>query len=75
MKRRVLGIIVVAARIVGCLLIALAILSIPQIRSLTGSFATSLGLLSSIALGLAGVACLVGVELFLRFFDQFLSRY
>jgi hypothetical protein len=30
---------------------------------------------TSIALGLAGVACLVGVELFLRFFDQFLSRY
>jgi hypothetical protein len=75
MKRRVLGIIVVAARIVGWLLIALAILSIPAIRSLTGSFATSLGLLSSIVLGLAGVACLVGVELFLRFFDQFLSRY
>jgi len=75
MKRRVLGIIVVAARIVGWLLIALAILSIPAIRFLTGSFATSVGLLSSLALGLAGVACLVGVELFLRFFDQFLSRY
>ena len=75
MKRRVLGIVVVAARIVGWLLIALAILSVLAIRFRAGSFATSVGLLSSLALGLAGVACLVGVELFLRFFDQFLSRY
>jgi hypothetical protein len=36
--------------------------------------AASFGLLSSIALGLAGVAWLVAVQLFLRFFDRYLSR-
>jgi hypothetical protein len=36
--------------------------------------AASLGLLSSLALGLVGVVWLIGVELFLRFFDQYLSR-
>ena len=31
-------------------------------------------LLSSLALGLLGIAWIVGLELFLRFFDKFLSR-
>src|SRR5579863_2067303 len=62
------------ARIFGWILIALAILGLPQMRILIGRLAVSFGLLSSIALGLAGVAWLVAVKLFLRFFDRYLSR-
>jgi hypothetical protein len=58
----------------GWVLIALAILSIPQLRFVTGRLAVSFGLLSSLALGLAGIAWLVGVKLFLYFFDRYLSR-
>ncbi len=62
------------ARIFGWIMIALAILGLPQMRFLIGRLALSFGLLSSITLGLAGVAWLVGVKLFLRFFDRYLSR-
>jgi hypothetical protein len=58
----------------GWILISLAILSIPQMRFLTGRLAVSFGLLSSLVLGLAGIASLVGVKLFLHFFDRYLSR-
>jgi uncharacterized protein involved in cysteine biosynthesis len=73
-KRRVIGVIVAVARVLGGLFIALAILGLPQMRFLTGSLASSLGLLSSVALVFAGIAWLVAVELFVRFFDQYLSR-
>jgi len=62
------------ARVFGWILIALAILGLPQMRFLIGRLAADFGLLSSIALGLAGIAWLVGVKLFLRFFDRYLSR-
>jgi hypothetical protein len=62
------------ARVFGWILIALAILGLPQMRFLIGRLAAGFGLLSSIALGLAGIAWLVGVKLFLRFFDRYLSR-
>ena len=62
------------ARIFGWILIALAILGLPQMRIVIGRMAASFGLLSSIALALAGVAWLVAVQLFLRFFDRYLSR-
>ncbi len=58
----------------GWILIALAILGLPQMRFLIGRLAVSFGLLSSIMLGLSGVAWLIGVKLFLRFFDRYLSR-
>ncbi len=61
-------------RAFGWILIALAILGIPQMRFLIGRLAVSFGLLSSIMLGLAGIAWLVGVKLFLLFFDRYLSR-
>lgn len=61
-------------RAFGWILIALAILGIPQMRFLLGRVAASFGLLSSILLGLAGIAWLVGVKLFLLFFDRYLSR-
>jgi len=62
------------AWVFGWTLIALAILGLPQMRFLIGRVALSFGLLSSIALALAGVAWLAGVKLFLRFFDRYLSR-
>jgi hypothetical protein len=61
-------------RAFGWILIALAILGIPQMQFLTGRLAVSFGLLSSLVLGLAGIAWLVGVKLFLIFFDRYLSR-
>lgn len=73
-KRRVTGTIILVAGIVGWLLIALAILGLPQLRFLTGSLAGIFRWLSSFALVLAGIAWLIAVELFIRFFDQYLSR-
>jgi hypothetical protein len=62
------------SRAFGWILIALAILGIPQMQFITGRLAVSFGLLSSLVLGLAGIAGLVGVKLFLLFFDRYLSR-
>ena len=73
-KRMVLGPAILAARIFGCILIALAILGLPQMRFLTGPLASSIGLTVSVVLGLAGLVWLIGVQLFLRFFDTYLSR-
>jgi hypothetical protein len=73
-QRLVFGVVLWVTRIFGWLLIALAIVGLPQMRSLTGRLAVSFGLLASVALGLAGVAWLIGVELFLHFFDEYLSR-
>jgi hypothetical protein len=73
-KRGVIGTIIIVARILGCILIVLAILGLPQMRFLTGRLEGSFRLLSSLALVFAGIAWLVAVELFLRFLDQYLSR-
>lgn len=73
-KRPVIGNVRMVARLVGCLLIVLAILGLPQMRFLTGTLEGSFRLLSSVALLFAGIAWLVVIELFLRFFDQYLSR-
>jgi hypothetical protein len=73
-ERIVFGAALRISRAFGWILIALAILSIPQMRFLLGRLAVSLGLLSSIVLGLLGTAWLVGVKVFLRFFDRYLSR-
>jgi hypothetical protein len=62
------------SRVFGWILIALAILGMPEMHFLIGRLAVSFGLVSSIMLGLAGIAWLVGVKLFLRFFDRYLSR-
>ena len=62
------------SRAFGWTLIALAILGMPQMQFLTGRLAVSFGLLSSLVLGAAGIAWLVGVKLFLLFFDRYLSR-
>jgi hypothetical protein len=61
-------------RAFGWILIAIAVLGIPQMQFLIGRLAISFGLLSSIMLGLAGIAWIVAVKLFLLFFDRYLSR-
>jgi hypothetical protein len=73
-KRQVFGVALGISRAMGLILIALAILGLPQMRFLTGRLAASLGLIMSVALGLAGVAWLIGVQVFLHFFDRYLSR-
>lgn len=72
-NRLVFGVAIGAARTMGLVLIILAILGFPEMRFLTGRLAHSLDVIDSIALGLAGVAWLVGVRLFVRFFDRYLS--
>jgi hypothetical protein len=56
------------------LLVAVAILGLPQMSSVTGRFAPSFEVVSCVALGLVGIGWLAGVKLFLQFFDQCLSR-
>lgn len=73
-ERVVFGTALWTTRAFGWTLIALAILGMPQMKFLIGRLATGFGLLSSIILGLAGIVWLVGVKLFLRFFDRYLSR-
>jgi hypothetical protein len=72
-RRQVFGIVLWITRTFGWILIILAILGLPQMRFLTGPLTAGFGLLTSVALGLAGVAWLIGVHLFLRFFDRYLS--
>ena len=73
-ERLVFGAVIWVTRTFGWILIVIAVLGLPQLRSLTGRLAESFGLITSVALGLAGVAWLIAVQLFLRFFDRYLSR-
>ncbi len=73
-NRQVFGAILWVARGMGLTLIALAILGLPPMRYLTGRLAASFGLIMSVALGLAGVVWLFGVQVFIHFFDRYLSR-
>jgi hypothetical protein len=59
------------ARAIGWVLIALAFLSVPQISTRVG-LANGFKLLSSVVLGLLGIAWVVGLELILRFLDRYL---
>jgi hypothetical protein len=68
-KKRAFRTIVWGSRIIGWTLIALSIVSFLETR-LSGN----LKIASSIALGLLAIAWILGLELFLRFFDNFLSR-
>jgi len=73
-RRRAIGAVISAARVIGLLLIILALVGMPPLRSLIGKLREPLGVVSSVMLGLIGIVWLIGVQLFLRFFDQFLSR-
>lgn len=74
MKRQVMGSVILIARLIGLGLVVLGALSLPQMRFLTGNIAGKLGIVAALALGLVGIVWLIAVQLFLRFFDQFLSR-
>jgi len=73
-ERLVFGAVIWVTRTFGCILIVLAVLGLPQLQSLTGRLSSSFGLITSLALALAGVVWLIAVQLFLRFFDRYLSR-
>jgi hypothetical protein len=73
-KRRLMGNVIIVARILGGILMALAILDVPQMQFLPVALANTFRWISSIALLVAGIAWLVAVQLFIRFFDQYLSR-
>jgi hypothetical protein len=72
-ERRSLRIIVWCSRTLGGTLIGLAIINFLLIGAVTPMW-SSVKLLSSLALGLLGIAWIVGLEVFLKFFDRFLSR-
>jgi hypothetical protein len=72
-EHRAFGPIVLAGRVAGWVLIVLAIVGASEIGVFTrldGGFRV----LMSAVLGALGVAWVVGLELFLRFFDRYLSR-
>lgn len=66
-KHRAFRLIVWGGRASGWILIALAIGALTR-------WAGGFRLLISVALGVLGIAWVVGLELFLRFFDRYLSR-
>lgn len=72
--RDVFGLALMCSRALGVLLIALAILGLPQMRFLTGRLTASLETIMSVTLMLAGVLVLFGGQMFLHFFDHYLSR-
>jgi len=72
-SHRVLREIVWACRIVGWILIPLAVLNALPFHKLD-HFGFGVRLFVSGVLFLVAVAWLIGVELFLRFFDRYLSR-
>lgn len=72
-RGRALRAIVWGSRAVGGILIALAVFNALRIGGLP-RLGGSVRVLSSLALGLSGFVWIVGLELFLRFFDKFLSR-
>jgi len=72
-SHRVLRALVWTSRAAGWLLIALAVLNalpLPTLARAEGS----VRLVSSLVLGLLGLAWVLGLEVFLRFFDRYLSR-
>lgn len=73
-QRLVFSAVLWVVNIFGWIMIAVAILGMPKMRFLTGHLAVGFGLLSSILLGVAGIAWLVGVKFFLQFFDRYLAR-
>lgn len=74
MRRRVMGPAVWIAKLIGLGFIVLAALSLLQLRFFPGNVTSKIGLVAALALGLVGVVWLVAVQIFLHFFDQFLSR-
>jgi hypothetical protein len=72
-SHRALHKIVWGSRALGWLLVALAILNVPQIGAIS-HLGGALRLVSSVALVLLGIMWLLGLELCLHFFDRYLSN-
>lgn len=71
-ERRALHVVVWGSRVFGGIRIVLAIVNSLQIGTVA-RMGGGVTLVSSLALGLIGIAWIVGLELFLRLFDKFLS--
>ena len=72
-QRRIFRVAVWFGRVIGWLLLFVAILGVAGaelLPAIEGHFT----LLPSVALGLMAVVWIVGLELFLHFFDRYLSR-
>lgn len=74
-QRRVLGGLILGARLTGVLLIALAVLCLPGMEFLTGRYTRVLSGAGSVVLLIVGIAWLFGVSMLVRFFDSYLSRH
>ena len=72
-QHRMFRVAVWMGRAIGWALLLLAIFGIVQTKALP-TIKDGFKLLPSIALALVGGAWLAGLELFLRFFDRYLSR-
>ena len=73
-RRIVFGGLIVAARLVGVLLIGVAVLELPAMRPVVGRYADLFGFVGSIALLLVGIVWLISVRMLIRFFDDYFSR-
>ena len=73
-RRQILGGVLGVARGVGWVLIALAIVCLPPLRNYFGAWIHGFDFAMAIIIGLIGILWLIAIELFVRFFDQFLSR-
>ena len=73
-RRIVFGGLIVAARLVGILLIGVAVLELPAMRPIVGPYADLFGFVGSIVLLFAGVVWLLSVRMLIRFFDDYFSR-
>jgi len=73
-RRQILGAVLGVARGVGWVLIALAIICLPPLRNYFGSWSHGIEFAMAIIVGIIGILWLIAIKLFVRFFDQFLSR-
>ncbi len=73
-RYRMVSAVTWGARAIGLILLALAILSLPQLKLLSGSVAVGIGIASAAALAVAAVLWLGAVEAAAHLFKHYLSR-
>lgn len=73
-RRVALGGLIFVARLLGVLLIGVAILGLPAMRPVVGRYADIFGFVGSVVLVIVGIAWLISVGILIRFFDDYLSR-
>ncbi len=74
MRRRALGSLILIARLIGLGLILLGVLSLFEMRFPSDNIAGKIGIVAALALGIVGVVWLIAAQVFLHFFDHFMSR-